>query len=227
MVVADPVFESDDPRFQQPLVPPETSRSELVESAQLRSALRGVRQADVDSGLSRLPFTLQEAKAIMEVAPTGQSRMVTGFDASRALAVGGELNRYRVVHFATHGVINTRHPELSGIILSMLNQRGERENGFLQLHDIYKLNLSADLVVLSACRTGLGEEIRGEGLVGDALGGVGHLVEGVLGDLLRVHGVPSSRGPRVVPAPPGRRPGAATLTFIMTRALLLSGRSEV
>jgi len=102
----------------------------------------------------------------MEVAPTGQSRMVTGFDASRALAVGGELNRYRVVHFATHGVINTQHPELSGIILSMLNQRGERENGFLQLHDIYKLNLSADLVVLSACRTGLGEEIRGEGLVG-------------------------------------------------------------
>lgn len=166
VVVADPVFESDDPRLQTPLVPPETSRSEPMVSAQLRSALRGVRQADVDSGLSRLPFTLQEATAIMEVAPTGQSRMVTGFDASRALAVGGELNRYRVVHFATHGVINTQHPELSGIILSMLNQRGERENGFLQLHDIYKLNLSADLVVLSACRTGLGEEIRGEGLVG-------------------------------------------------------------
>jgi CHAT domain-containing protein len=92
--------------------------------------------------------------------------MVTGFEASRGLAVGGELNRYRVVHFATHGVINCQHPELSGIVLSMLNERGGRENGFLQLHDIYRLDLSADLVVLSACSTGLGEEIRGEGLVG-------------------------------------------------------------
>jgi len=166
VVVADPVFDSDDPRFKPPLAPPETSGSEPLETAQLRSALRGVRQADIDSGLSRLPFTSQEAKAIMEVAPAEQSRMVTGFEANRALAVGGELNRYRVVHFATHGVINSQHPELSGIILSMLNERGGRENGFLQLHDIYKLDLSADLVVLSACRTGLGEEIRGEGLVG-------------------------------------------------------------
>lgn len=166
VVVADPVFEPDDPRFQQPLAPPETSQPEPLEAAQLRSALRGVRQAGVDSGLSRLPFTLQEAKAIMEVAPAGQSRMVTGFEASRSLVVGGELNRYRVVHFATHGMINGQHPELSGIILSMLNEHRGRENGFLQLHDIYKLDLSADLIVLSACRTGLGEEIRGEGLVG-------------------------------------------------------------
>lgn len=166
VVVADPVFEPDDPRFQPPLVPSETNRPEPLEVAQLRSSLRGVRQGGVDSGLSRLPFTSQEAKAIMEVVPAGQSRMVTGFKANRALAVGAELNRYRVVHFATHGVINSKHPELSGIILSMFNEHGDRENGFLQLHDIYKLDLSADLVVLSACRTGLGEEIRGEGLVG-------------------------------------------------------------
>jgi CHAT domain-containing protein len=166
VVVADPVFEPDDPRFQPPLAKSETNHPELLEAAQLRSALRGVRQAGVDSGLSRLPFTSQEAKAIVDVAPSGQARMITGFEANRALAVGGELNRYRVVHFATHGVINCQHPELSGIILSMLNERGGRENGFLQLHDIYKLNLSADLVVLSACSTGLGEEIRGEGLVG-------------------------------------------------------------
>lgn len=166
VVVADPVFEPDDPRFQPPLAKSETNQPELLEAAQLRSALRGARQAGVESGLSRLPFTSQEARAIMDVAPGGQARMITGFEANRALAVGGELNRYRVVHFATHGVINCQHPELSGIILSMLNERGGRENGFLQLHDIYKLDLSADLVVLSACSTGLGEEIRGEGLVG-------------------------------------------------------------
>jgi CHAT domain-containing protein len=166
VVVADPVFEPDDPRLQPPLAPPETGQPEPPEVARLRSALREVRQAGVDSGLARLPFTLQEAKTIMAVAPAGQARMLTGFEASRALAVGGELRRYRVVHFATHGVINDQHPELSGIVLSMLNERGGRENGFLQLHDIYKLDLSADLVVLSACSTGLGEEIRGEGLVG-------------------------------------------------------------
>ena len=165
-VVADPVFEPDDSRFQPLLAPPETGQPETLEEAQLRSALRGVRQTGVDSGLSRLPFTLQEAKAIMDVARAGQARMITGFEASRALAVGGELNRYRVVHFATHGIINGQHPELSGIMLSMLNERGGRENGLLQLHDIYKLDLSAELVVLSACSTGLGEEIRGEGLVG-------------------------------------------------------------
>ncbi len=165
-VVADPVFEPDDPRFPSPTTPPETGQPEPLEAARLRSALRDVRQEGVGSGLPRLPFTLQEAQAIMDVAPAGQARMVTGFEASRALAVGGELNRYRVVHFATHGVINCQHPELSGIVLSMLNERGGRENGFLQLHDIYKLGLSADLVVLSACSTGLGEEIRGEGLVG-------------------------------------------------------------
>jgi CHAT domain-containing protein len=166
VVVADPVFESDDPRLQPPLAPPETGQPEPLEATRLRSALRDTRQAGTDLGLSRLPFTLQEAKAIMAVAPAEQARMITGFEANRALAVGGELNRYRVVHFATHGVINCQHPELSGIVLSMLNERGGRENGFLQLHDIYKLDLSADLVVLSACSTGLGEEIRGEGLVG-------------------------------------------------------------
>jgi CHAT domain-containing protein/tetratricopeptide (TPR) repeat protein len=166
VVVADPVFEPDDPRLKPPTAPPEIGQPESLAAARLRSALRDVRQAGVDSGLPRLPFTLQEAQAIIAVAPAGQARMVTGFEASRALVVGGELNHYRVVHFATHGVINCQHPELSGIVLSMLNERGGRENGFLQLHDIYRLDLSADLVVLSACSTGLGEEIRGEGLVG-------------------------------------------------------------
>jgi CHAT domain-containing protein len=92
--------------------------------------------------------------------------MITGFAANRELVINGGLQPYRIVHFATHGVINCEHPELSGIVLSMLNEHGERENGFLQLHDIYRLELSADLVVLSACRTALGQNIRGEGLVG-------------------------------------------------------------
>ena len=166
VVLADPVFEPDDPRFKPRPSTPQTGETEQVEAAQLRSSLRDIGQGNAGSGLSRLPFTLQEAKAIMAVAPPGQGRMITSFEASRAQAVEGSLSQYRIVHFATHGVINGQHPELSGIVLSMLNERGEHVNGFLQLHDIYRLDLSADLVVLSACSTGLGEEIQGEGLVG-------------------------------------------------------------
>jgi len=71
-----------------------------------------------------------------------------------------------VLHFATHGLLNARHPELSGILLSMVDPRGAPLNGFLQAHEIYTLKLGADLVVLSACRTALGTEVKGEGLIG-------------------------------------------------------------
>jgi CHAT domain-containing protein len=76
------------------------------------------------------------------------------------------LSHFQIVHFATHGLVNNEHPELSGIVLSMVNERGDPENGFLQLHDVYNLNLAAELVVLSACDTGLGKDVKGEGLVG-------------------------------------------------------------
>jgi CHAT domain-containing protein len=62
--------------------------------------------------------------------------------------------------------LNSRHPELSGIVLSLVDEQGRPQNGFLRLHEIYNLELPADLVVLSACQTGLGKEIKGEGLVG-------------------------------------------------------------
>src|SRR5207244_8117426 len=88
------------------------------------------------------------------------------FQASRTMALSGELGRYRVVHFSTHGLLNNEHPELSGLVLSLVDERGKPQDGFLRLHDIYNLNLPADLVVLSACNTGLGREVRGEGLVG-------------------------------------------------------------
>ena len=80
--------------------------------------------------------------------------------------MGADIGRRRIVHFATHGLINSQHPELSGIVLSLVDRQGKLQDGFLRLHDIYNMRLGADLVVLSACQTALGKEIKGEGLVG-------------------------------------------------------------
>jgi CHAT domain-containing protein len=76
------------------------------------------------------------------------------------------LADYKILHFATHGFINTTHPELSGIVLSLVDAAGRRQRGFLPAHDVYNLQLAADLVVLSACRSALGAEIHREGLLG-------------------------------------------------------------
>jgi CHAT domain-containing protein len=70
------------------------------------------------------------------------------------------------VHFATHGLLDSEHPELSGLVFSLVDKQGNPQDGFLTLQDIYNLNLPADLVVLSGCETGLGKDISGEGLWG-------------------------------------------------------------
>jgi len=76
------------------------------------------------------------------------------------------MSSYRIVHFATHGLLDDQHPELSGLVLSLVDESGNSKDGFLRLNEIYNLRLTADLVVLSACQTGLGKEVRGEGLIG-------------------------------------------------------------
>jgi CHAT domain-containing protein len=76
------------------------------------------------------------------------------------------MARNASVHFATHGLLNNRHPELPGLVLSLVDPKGRPRDGFLPAYDVYNLHLNADLVVLSACQTALGEDIRGEGPVG-------------------------------------------------------------
>jgi CHAT domain-containing protein len=93
-------------------------------------------------------------------------KLFLDFDASRQTAMGDDISRFRFLHFATHAIVDNQHPELSGIVLSMVDKTGRLQNGFLSANEIFDLKLPAELVVLSACRTGLGKEFKGEGLVG-------------------------------------------------------------
>ena len=105
----------------------------------LEQALRGVRGTGAGGGLGRLPFSRQEADAIVALVPAQSGLKATGFDATRDAATNPRLADYRIVHFATHGVLNARRPELSGVVLSLFDQRGRKQDGFLRLHDVYNL----------------------------------------------------------------------------------------
>jgi len=150
-VFADPVFQATDPRVH--------SGDGDGDAATRRDDTPGL-------DYRRLRFSAREAASLAALVPADESWQAVGFAASRAAVTRPDLARYRFVHFATHGVLNTQYPELSGLVLSLVDENGEPEDGFLRLHDVYELHLDADLVTLSACRTALGQEMRGEGLVG-------------------------------------------------------------
>ena len=116
--------------------------------------------------IPRLPYTRLEADQLLALTPRASSFRATDFQASRATVLSSDLGKYRYVHFATHGVLDTERPGLSSLVLSMVDAQGKPQDGFLRANEIYNLKLPAELVVLSACQTGLGKEIKGEGLVG-------------------------------------------------------------
>ncbi len=175
-VFADPVFERNDPRVQ---IAGAVKKNDLYAgSAQLkigagmpvgqrvRSAYQDVAETTDGENIPRLPFTRQEANAIVAMAPKGTAKEFLDFNASRGSAVNGGLNKYRYIHFATHGLLNNNHPEVSGVLLSMVGPDGQDQNGFLTTHDVFGLKLPADLIVLSSCKSGLGKNFTGEGMVG-------------------------------------------------------------
>lgn len=187
-VLADPVFQAEDVRVKAALRPSSmrsragkltgtvTARTaaggenpvplgDRPQSPEADAATRSARESGI-SQFQRLRFSRLEADAIIAMASRQQGLKATDFAANKVTALDPALNRFRVLHFATHGLLNSQHPELSGIVLSLVDERGRPIDGFLRLHDIYNMKLNADLVVLSACQTALGKDVRGEGLIG-------------------------------------------------------------
>jgi CHAT domain-containing protein/Tfp pilus assembly protein PilF len=172
-VLADPVFDRTDERLKEPGIRVKgdditrNSGGEGEETSQLTRSLKDFATTKEDAAIQfrRLPFTRLEAEAIVALTPANEHKEAVDFAANRATAVDPQLSQYRYVHFATHGLLNVNHPELSGIVLSLVDQNGNDQNGFLLADEIYNLNLPAELVVLSGCRTGLGKEVKGEGLL--------------------------------------------------------------
>jgi CHAT domain-containing protein/tetratricopeptide (TPR) repeat protein len=173
-VLADPVFTDDDTRVSRDVSKAgakEKTRSAdsgetNVVSLQMTRSGQETGVIGAEGGFGRLLSTRREAAAISALVPERERMQALDFEASRATALRPELGEYRIVHFATHGMLNNTHPELSGIVLSLVDKEGHQQDGFLRLQDIYNLKLPAELVVLSACQTGLGKEIKGEGLIG-------------------------------------------------------------
>ncbi len=159
IVLADPVFQADDPRVAR--IEPRGGSPAPATAATNRAGEPGSLPR-----LSRLRFSRQEALAIAALAAPGKVTTELDFAADRELALSGRLRDFRYVHFATHGVFDAERPELSGLALSRVDPAGKPREGLLRLRDIYDLDLNADLVVLSGCETALGKEIRGEGLLG-------------------------------------------------------------
>ncbi len=161
-IFADPVFDSGDTRI---------SKNPASESANENFALtRNLRDFQFDKNLPRLLASREEAKNISGFVGKDKVELKTGFEANLEAVENSNLADYRIIHFATHGLLNTSQPEVSGLVFSLYQKNGQKLNGFLTLNAIYNLNLSSDMVVLSACQTALGKDVRGEGLIGISRG---------------------------------------------------------
>jgi CHAT domain-containing protein/tetratricopeptide (TPR) repeat protein len=158
-IFADAVFEATDTRLS-PL-------AKNIEASRTTAELGKVRRDfDLEKGFPRLLSSRVEARNISAFAPKNLVDLNVDFDASRENVTEKELAGYKILHFATHGLLDTARPEFSGLVLSLFDRNGRSRDGFLRLGQIYNLNLNSDLVVLSACQTALGKDVRGEGLIG-------------------------------------------------------------
>ncbi len=183
LVFADPIFSLQDNRLS---AEDKNPTDENDSAAFLGSSLRSFDITDSTNQLKRLFATQEEADAIVKIVGASNATIASGFAANRQRVFEKDVSDYKIIHFATHGLMNDTRPELSGIVLSLFDQNGEAQKGFIRLQDIYSLNLSADLVVLSACQSGVGKEIKGEGLMSLTGGFIQSGANSVLSSLWKV-----------------------------------------
>lgn len=162
-VLADPVFEASDERVQTAGA---TTAKRSDPPTGLQQTLRDVGVLQDNGKIPRLYASREEANAILALTPWRKGFSAMDFEASRATFTNTDFSRFRIIHLATHGFLSNDHPEMSGIVLSLVDRQGKAQEGFLRQLDIYNLTLPVELVVLSACNTGLGKDVKGEGLVG-------------------------------------------------------------
>jgi len=172
LILADPVFNSNDARAHG------TASSATAETRGLgiQSALTDVAGQDASPTaesakmqglpLARLAGTRTEAEQIVKLAKTSgtQADVWLDLDASEDNLETRDVSKYRVLHIATHGLLNAERPQFTGLVLSLIGNKSE--DGFLRTDEVFNLRLGSPLVMLSACETGLGKEKRGEGVMG-------------------------------------------------------------
>ncbi len=156
-IFADPVFEANDSRLA---IAKESSRETPAAVGRIG------RDFSPEAELTRLIASRTEAREIAGLFPADQVKTNLDFDANVEAATDESLRDYNIIHFATHGLLDTQRPESSSLVFSLFDKTGNRRDGFMRLRDVYDLELSSDLVVLSACQTALGRDVRGEGLIG-------------------------------------------------------------
>jgi CHAT domain-containing protein/tetratricopeptide (TPR) repeat protein len=158
LLVADPVYQPDDPRFVA-----------SQKSQKSRPAPRSAAENPPDAtrgDYQRLPFTGQEAVQIAaQFSPADVDELI-GLDATRDRLLSLDWSAYRFIHIATHGVVDAQVPQLSALILGSYGPGGEVADDAVRVADLSVQTLTADVVVLSACETALGKEVRSEGLMG-------------------------------------------------------------
>jgi CHAT domain-containing protein/tetratricopeptide (TPR) repeat protein len=173
LIVADPVFNSNDARAR--MAGASTTAAETrglgIESALTDVAGQGaVASAETAKmqglPLARLAGTRTEAEQIVKFARTagGQPDLWLDLEASEDNLQTRDVTKYRVVHIATHGLLNAERPQFTGLVLSLVGNRSG--DGFLRTDEVFNMRLGSPLVMLSACETGLGKEKRGEGVIG-------------------------------------------------------------
>jgi CHAT domain-containing protein len=172
LILADPVFNSNDTRAKGA----GASSNGETRGLGIQSALTDVTGQDASATagpakmqglpLARLAGTRTEAEQIVKLAKTSgtQADVWLDLDASEGNLDARDISKYRVVHFATHGLLNAERPQFTGLVLSLVGNK--TEDGFLRTDEVFNLRLGSPLVMLSACETGLGKEKRGEGVMG-------------------------------------------------------------